>query len=191
MENYTCTICKRKFRKYASQVKYVKNVTCSRFCSGKLVSQRVGPLAANWRGGRKKMKCMVCGSTYTVIPAASYRRKCCSKKCKHVLMRKTYIPGREKDYGSGIRVGNGYIYIKAPDHPKADINGYYKEHRLVMEKKLGRFLRKNEIIHHINYNKQDNRIENLMLFKSHSAHAKYHFKEGSHRKLSRRPSNSV
>ena len=37
-----------------------------------------------------------------------------------------------------------------------------------------------EVVHHINNTKNDNRIENLMLFSSTSEHSKYHFPKGSY-----------
>lgn len=57
---------------------------------------------------------------------------------------------------------NGYIRIYSPDHPNAS-RGYVPEHRLVMEKVLGRFLLKTEFVHHIDCDKQNNSTDNLVL----------------------------
>ena len=56
----------------------------------------------------------------------------------------------------------GYILIYKPMHPN-NANGYVPEHRLVMEKSLGRFLKSTELVHHKNQKRDDNRIENLAL----------------------------
>lgn len=47
-------------------------------------------------------------------------------------------------------------------------------HRIVAEQKLGRPLRKGEVVHHIDGNKRNNAPENLMVFKSQAEHARWH-----------------
>lgn len=69
------------------------------------------------------------------------------------------------------------------------INGRkYDEHRFIMEKYLGRKLTSDEVIHHINGLKYDNRIENLEIM-SRSEHSRMHFagkskKEATKKKIS-------
>ena len=69
----------------------------------------------------------------------------------------------------------GYPVVYAPEHHRAKSNGYVREHIVVAEKCLGRALADGEVIHHINEDKKDNRPENLVVFKSHSDHMKYHW----------------
>lgn len=69
---------------------------------------------------------------------------------------------RHYNWKGGRFVGQkGYVYILMPEHPRARMGGYVCEHILVAEKKLGRPLRPDEITHHLNEDKTDNRPENI------------------------------
>lgn len=113
---------------------------------------------------RFPLTCLNCYKKFT-----SYRKdqRCCSRKC--------YVGPLSGRWKGGRRTDGRYWFIKVPFHPFSK-KGYVLEHRLVMEKKLGRLLRKKEVVHHINSDPRDNRIENLQLLKNNSEHTKLHWK---------------
>lgn len=89
-------------------------------------------------------------------------RRFCSRSCKNDAQRGQEIaPG-----GSYVRP-DGYIAVKV------GIRQYELQHRLVVEAHLGRELSANEHVHHINGDKQDNRLENLIVL-TNSDHQKLH-----------------
>ncbi|HUW30974.1 MAG TPA: HNH endonuclease [Planctomycetota bacterium] len=70
--------------------------------------------------------------------------------------------------GKGWRIDRqGYIQVRTKAGREL------AQHRLFVEKHLGRKLRKTEIVHHLNGNKSDNRLENLAVYDSRE-HKKHH-----------------
>ena len=77
--------------------------------------------------------------------------------------------------GGKYKTQEGYIKIKQKAHPFADNQGYVLEHRLIIEKNIGRIINKNELVHHKNGIKSDNRISNLEII-SRGVHTTLHCK---------------
>lgn len=105
--------------------------------------------------------------------------KLCKCGCNHPVVR-CDRQGNLRDYinGHNSRVGNcttnhGYKMIRMLDHPRANVRGYVSEHILVVEKHFGRLLRPGEEIHHIDGNRQNNYIGNLIVFATKAMHVAY------------------
>ena len=85
-------------------------------------------------------KCPICSSEVTRKTRDGKNQKFCSHECyaKNRPPRGAYVEKVEI---------SGYLYIYQPDHPNAMKRGYIAEHRLALEKKLGRLLRSDEAMH--------------------------------------------
>lgn len=59
--------------------------------------------------------------------------------------------------------GTKYVWICTPMHPRANKMGYVKRCYLVIESSIGRHIEHNEVVHHINGNCSDDRMDNLLL----------------------------
>ena len=73
-----------------------------------------------------------------------------------------------------------YNYAIVPEHPNRTKNNYVLEHRVVIENYIGRLLNENEVVHHINGDKKDNRIDNLIVLTA-EEHAKLHGAKTGHK----------
>ena len=73
---------------------------------------------------------------------------------------RVYIHQKPRN-GEVLKRGHVYVFHAGP-HPRRGKNdGYVVRANLVMEAVLGRHLERNEVVHHINRDKADDRIENL------------------------------
>jgi len=85
--------------------------------------------------------------------------------------------GRNNPHWKGGIIQNpyGYVYIKKPEHPRATKYGYVKRSYLVAEETLGRYLYANEITHHKNGIRNDDRPENIKVI-TRGEHTSFHNK---------------
>lgn len=102
---------------------------------------------------------------------------CVERNCKRLGL-KTQRTGPRSGAGhtnwrGGRKFDGKYWHVWDPGHPNSTKSGYVAEHRKVMSAKIGRALTKNEVVHHIDGNPQNNDPSNLMIFQTNAAHLKH------------------
>lgn len=152
-----CQQCGNPFNVPNSDYRMKKGTVkyCSKKCAGE--AAKVGEL----------VNCPACGKAFYTT-----RNKCCSRECAREL--------RKLNYEHKVYTENGYVIEYQNGYNK---KGNVKQHRRIMEEHLGRSLKRNEVVHHKNGNRSDNRLENLevMTAGEHSSlHRKKEKEEGRH-----------
>lgn len=140
---------------------------CSLVCVGR--SQRKGALVL----------CTTCHQPFYAERRRLKRGygKYCSMKC-HPMYGTG--PSHTNWKGGRRETADGYVEIRLPTHPAAGLRSYIFEHRVVMEKMLGRYLENKERVHHSDGIKANNSPDNLHLFPNESEHKKHHHRIGTY-----------
>lgn len=101
--------------------------------------------------------------------------KAVNKACKRLGVQMRRRGPKEGPGHTGWKGGvttdkGGYLLRYKPKHPNCNSGGYVREHRLVMEQKLGRPLESHEVVHHLDDDPANNHPDNLQLFASNADH---------------------
>jgi len=107
--------------------------------------------------------CTICGKKF--LPqkrSRQHTQETCSAHCRNISNGRK---SAKKIRAAHVDKGEGKSYRK--------YHGRH-EHRVVMERKLGRKLKRGEIVHHIDGDKRNNHPDNLKLLSSQSEHASLH-----------------
>ena len=170
-----CQACGKPFLAKNCHRNYRKN--CSKKC---FYSTKKGKPSRPRLGFYKN--CIICNKSFYVNKMS--KRKYCSSHCYWKDLKGKYAGKKHPQWTGGKSINHyGYMVIKSPNHPNKTANNSVLKHRLVAEKHLGRYLTLQEVVHHINDKKLDNRPMNLYVFTNKSKHTIFHRKVNSNKVL--------
>ena len=152
-----CLHCSGKFKDNGH-----KNKCCSLKCASRNRYKDKKPREPRYH--------IICGGCNNEFLSFYKRRKYCSNKCAGIS-RKGNLSSFKN--GETICKRSGYIskFIRGNKNEKGK---YIREHRYKIEQDIGRKLESNEIVHHIDFNTQNNDLSNLYLCASRSEHLTIH-----------------
>jgi ribosomal protein S27E len=147
-----CSVCQTEFEGVGSQ-KYCSD-TCKRKRDHEAEKRNL------------EIECPRCGQKRTVFRSPHAAKNTHCRTCTGLIAReKSTKRGSESAQWKGGRRVDGYGYIKLHSlgHPFADSTNYVREHLVVVTEHFGEtYVRqRGNVVHHINGDKQDNRLENL------------------------------
>ena len=129
-----------------------------------------------------KVKCDVCGKVFDKVDSAVREHNFCSvdhlRKWNSERMsdyNKSKNPMNKK-WSKKMRLKKREQVLRRTGKGEKTYNKFLgrHEHRVVAERMLGRKLKKNEVVHHIDLNKQNNDEKNLVVMPSNSEHSHLH-----------------
>jgi len=122
--------------------------------------------------------CQVCGCKFIRdrYPRESRPHKYCSTTCMGKA-QKEWVGKKSPLWKGGKGISKQYVTVYTPGHPKASESNHVTEHRIVVEKAMGKYLPDNAVVHHVNGNKQDNRPRNLVVCQDNAYHKLIHARE--------------
>ena len=184
-----CTNCKKIFERDGTKPKYQTNFYCSKECQ------------SSHRYPKNELTCPICNNifhrkTSHIKKAKDVNNMTCSKKCCYELKKITMSGEKNHQYGlvgdlnsswkSDTRLSHyGYILIRDINHPFRGEDDFLFEHRYIAEQFLleekfavikdgKQYLSPECAVHHIDFNRTNNSVENLYIFESHAMHTLFH-----------------
>ena len=159
-----CAWCKKLIEKSPCFIRRSKNNFCGPECWGKWLSKYAkGKNNSNWRGGPVVVKCAWCKKTVQIFPYEHKpnRKFFCNRKCKAKWQS---MNGLGENNPSWID-GRSYIpyspefnkRLKQSIKQRDNFTCQLCKEKIIKQTK-GKFLS----IHHIDYNKKNNRVDNLI-----------------------------